>query len=236
MPLHSTPFPAPPQRRAEQVQRSNWECSALTSELTHELSVHISAFQTESPSQHAAAQGVRCLGLGSPPITYFSPSVTVCSHLPPVCLQRAPYPGSVSRDPKELLIAACLLNLGYFDRSVAEDARNKQAGAVTPSQLLPTPGLTLPKSPCLQSCFATTLRYSNSATHPVTRGLISCRQTWISYMGKKSSSPRLSHLQSQRGHRLGGKPGWLSPVAVPSMAEGNGDEGRCCSYLRTHRS
>lgn len=170
MPLHSTPFPAPPQGRAERVQCGNWECSALTSELTHELSVNISAFQTEGPSRHTAAQGNHCPRSGLAAHHLLLPSVTVRSHLPPACLRCAPYPGSVSRDPKELLIAACLLNLGYFDRSVAEDARNKQAGAITPLQLLPTPGLMLPRSPGLQSCFATMLtqQFCNMPNHPWT--------------------------------------------------------------------
>lgn len=169
--------------------------------------------------------------------------MTVCSHLPPAHRWHAPYPGSVSRDPKELLIAACLLNLGYFDRSVAEDVRNEQAGAITPSQLLPTPGLMLPRSPCLQPCFATTPRYSHPAACPVTQGLISHRQTWISYTGKKSSSPRPSCLHSQRGPGLGGKGGWLSPVAVPSMGRREGaadtcrrtgaEQNKCCSFSYT---
>lgn len=168
MPLHSLPCPAPPWGCSAEVQYGNWERSAVTSELTHEPSVDISAFQTTGPSQHAAAQGDGCPRSGIIAHHLLLPSMTVCSHLPPACLWHAPYPGSVSRDPKELLIAGCLLNLGYFDRSVAEDVRNEQAGAVTPLQLLPTPGLMLPRSPCLQSCFTTTPR-DNTPSHPWTR-------------------------------------------------------------------
>lgn len=113
----------------------------LPPELTHELSVTISAVHTKGPGQHTAAQGDHCPQSEVTAYHLLLPSVTVHSHLSPAHLQCAPYPGSVSRDPKELLIAACLLNLGYFDRSVAEDARNKQAGATTPSQLPPMPGL-----------------------------------------------------------------------------------------------
>jgi len=126
------------------------------------------------------------------------PSATVRSHLPPACLRRAPHPGSVSRAPKELLIAACLLNLGYFDRSVAEDARHKQAGAVTPSQLPPTLGLVFPRSPCLLPCSATTLTHHDSVTRPATRGLISRRRTWISYW-ERTPLLRGCHICRARG-------------------------------------
>lgn len=95
-----------------------------------------------SPAEPLPSVRARCPSL-------LLPSVTVRSHLLPACLQCAPYPGSISRDPKELLIAACLLNLGCSDRSVAGDARNKQAGATTPLRPLPTPGLMIPGSLCL---------------------------------------------------------------------------------------
>lgn len=122
--------------------------------------------------------------------------MTVCPHLPPACSRCAPYPGSVNRDPKGLLIAACLLNLRYFDRSVAEDASNKQAGAVTPSQLLPTPGLMLPGVLAFRPALPPR---RDTAMLQHARSPVSSRGgTRVSYRGKTSSSLRLLHLQSQR--------------------------------------
>lgn len=51
-----------------------------------------------------------------------------------------------------------------------------------------------------------------------------------------SSPLRLSHLQRQRGHSSGGKLGWLSLVAVPSTADGNGDKERHRRSPQVHRA
>lgn len=99
------------------------------------------------------AQGTAALSLGSLPVTSLSPLTSATSlfaacSLPHFCQQTS----------KGAFNSSLFVKPACFDRSVAEDERNRQTGAITPSQLLPTLGLMVSRSPCLQSCLATTLR------------------------------------------------------------------------------
>lgn len=129
-----------PQRSTDQVQPGSWGCSALPPQGSAMSCLELSLLAKVKVQTAACSPGVllpsvwgHCLSPGCPqcdcPLTSATSMFAVCSP-PRFCQHRT----------KGAFNSSLFVKPGCFDRCVAEDVRNKQTGAITPSQLLPTLG------------------------------------------------------------------------------------------------